>query len=73
VPGLTVVPAQPEGDVRALAELAAWCRLRYEPLTAPDEPDGIWIHANEGVRTGSAAGPRCSWTSSSVLPVALRS
>src|SRR3984885_1844246 len=44
VPGLTVVPAQPEGDARALEELAAWC-LRYAPLTAPDRPDSVWIDA----------------------------
>ena len=44
IPGLTVVPAQPEGDARALEELAAWC-LRYAPLTAPDRPDGVWIDA----------------------------
>ena len=44
VPGLTVVPARPEGDARALEELAAWC-LRYAPLTAPDRPDGVWIDA----------------------------
>jgi protein ImuB len=44
VSGLTVVPAQPEGDYRALEELAAWC-LRYAPLTAPDRPDGVWIDA----------------------------
>ena len=44
IPGLTVVPAQPEGDARALELLAAWC-LRYAPLTAPDRPDGVWIDA----------------------------
>ncbi|HET6239370.1 MAG TPA: DNA polymerase Y family protein [Acetobacteraceae bacterium] len=44
VPGLTMVPAQPEGDARALEELAAWCQ-RYAPLTAPDRPDGVWIDA----------------------------
>ena len=41
VPGLAVVPAEPEADARELAELAAWC-LRYAPLTAPDLPDAIW-------------------------------
>ena len=44
VPGLTVVPADLEGDARALDELAAWC-LRYAPLTAPDPPNGVWIDA----------------------------
>jgi protein ImuB len=44
VPGLTVIPAVPEADAQALEELAAWC-LRYAPLTAPDQPDGIWIDA----------------------------
>ena len=44
VPSLAVVPAEPEADARALEELAAWC-LRYAPLTAPDQPGGIWIDA----------------------------
>ena len=44
VPGLAVVPAEPEADARGLEELAAWC-LRYAPLTAPDQPAGIWIDA----------------------------
>lgn len=44
VPGLVVAAADPEGDARALDDLAAWC-LRYAPLTAPDRPDGIWIEA----------------------------
>ena len=44
VPGLTVLPAQPEGDARAFEELAAWC-LRYAPLTARDRPNGVWIDA----------------------------
>ena len=44
VPGLTVVPAQPEAGSREIEELAAWC-LRYAPLTAPDRPDGVWIDA----------------------------
>ena len=48
VPGLTVVPARPEDDARALEELAAWC-LRYAPLTAPDRPDGVWIDATGSV------------------------
>ena len=43
IPGLTVVPAQPEENSRALELLAAW--LRYAPLTAPDRPDGVWIDA----------------------------
>ncbi|MCS6930740.1 MAG: DNA polymerase Y family protein [Acetobacteraceae bacterium] len=44
VPGLRIVPADPEGDARALRDLAVWC-LRYSPLTAADPPDGIWIDA----------------------------
>jgi protein ImuB len=35
LPGLTVVPADPAGDARALAGLADWCG-RYTPLTAVD-------------------------------------
>ena len=42
VPDLLVADADPEGDGRALADLAAWC-LRWSPLTAPDPPDGLWI------------------------------
>jgi protein ImuB len=42
VPGLAVVPADPEGDAAALARLATWC-LRYTPLTAADPPDGVWL------------------------------
>jgi len=42
VPGLVVVDADPEGDRRALPDLAAWC-LHCSPMTAPDPPDGIWI------------------------------
>ncbi len=44
VPGLSVSTSEPEGDANALVELAAWC-LRYAPLTAPDQPNGIWIDA----------------------------
>lgn len=42
VPDLAVADADPEGDGRALADLAAWC-LHLSPLTAPDPPDGLWI------------------------------
>lgn len=42
VPDLAVADADPEGDGRALADLAAWC-LHLSPLTAPDPPNGIWI------------------------------
>ncbi len=42
VPGLVVVDADPEGDRRALSDLAAWC-LHCSPMTAPDPPDGLWI------------------------------
>ena len=44
VPDLLVADADPEGDRRALSDLAAWCR-RWSPLTAPDPPDGVWIDA----------------------------
>jgi len=44
VPGLVVADADPEGDRRALSDLAAWC-LHVSPMTAPDPPDGIWIDA----------------------------
>jgi len=42
VPDLLVVDADPEGDRRALSDLATWC-LHLSPMTAPDPPDGIWI------------------------------
>lgn len=42
VPGLTIVPANPADDARALAALAAWS-MRYTPLTAPARPDGVWL------------------------------
>ena len=42
VPGLAVADAEPAGDARALARLAAWC-LRLSPLTAADPPDGVWL------------------------------
>ncbi|NPD69319.1 DNA polymerase Y family protein (plasmid) [Lichenicola cladoniae] len=44
VPGLTVVDATPDEDAEALRRLAAWC-LRLSPMTAADEPDGVWIDA----------------------------
>ena len=44
VPDLLVADADPEGDRRALSDLAAWC-LCWSPLTAPDPPDGVWIDA----------------------------
>lgn len=42
VPGLAIRPADPSGDARALAELAAWC-LRWTPLAAAAQPDGAWL------------------------------
>jgi len=42
VPDLVVADADPEGDRRALSDLAAWC-LHLSPTTAPDPPDGLWI------------------------------
>ena len=42
VPKLTVVDATPGDDAEALGRLAAWC-LRLSPMTAPDQPDGVWI------------------------------
>jgi protein ImuB len=44
VQGLAVVPADLDGDARALDAVAAWC-LRYAPRTSADAPDGIWIDA----------------------------
>jgi len=44
VPDLAVADADPEGDGRALSDLAAWC-LHLSPLTAPDPPGGLWIDA----------------------------
>jgi len=37
-----VAEADPQGDMRALSDLAAWC-LHLSPMTAPDPPDGLWI------------------------------
>ncbi len=34
----------PDGDLRALRDLAAWC-LHLSPMTAPDPPNGVWIDA----------------------------
>ena len=42
VPGLVVADADPDGDLQALRNLAAWC-LHLSPMTAPDPPDGVWI------------------------------
>lgn len=42
VAGLEIHAADPDGDAKALRQLAAWC-LRYAPLAAPDPPDGLWI------------------------------
>jgi len=42
VPGLAVADADPDGDLQALRDLAAWC-LHLSPMTAPDPPDGVWI------------------------------
>jgi protein ImuB len=42
VPGLTVHDADPAADAAVLAQLAEWC-LRYAPLAATDQPDGLWI------------------------------
>jgi len=42
VPDLVVADADPEGDGRALSDLAAWC-LHVSPMTAPDPPDGLCI------------------------------
>lgn len=39
-PGLTVAPAEPDGDAAALRRLALWCG-RFSPWTAVDAPDGI--------------------------------
>ncbi len=42
VPDLELVPATPQADADALAELAGWCR-RYTPLARAEPPDGIWL------------------------------
>ncbi len=42
VPGLHLVPAEPEADAAALMRLGLWC-LRYAPLVALDPPDGLLI------------------------------
>jgi protein ImuB len=41
-PGLTIRPAAPEGDAKALQALALWGR-RYTPLVAADPPDGLLL------------------------------
>lgn len=41
-PELTVLDADPEGDLAALRRLALWCG-RYSPFVAPDPPDGVWL------------------------------
>jgi len=42
VPGLHLVPADPEADATALARLGLWCQ-RYAPIVALDPPDGLLI------------------------------
>jgi protein ImuB len=42
MPGLAVFPADPSGDLAALARLADWCS-RYTPLVALDGADGLWL------------------------------
>ena len=42
VPGLHLVPADPEADAAALARLGLWCQ-RYAPIVALDPPDGLLI------------------------------
>lgn len=42
VPGLHLVPADPEADAAALARLGLWCQ-RYAPIVALDPPDGLVI------------------------------
>ncbi len=42
MPGLAVFPADPAGDMTALARLADWCN-RYTPLVALDGADGLWL------------------------------
>lgn len=41
VPGLVIVPADPEADAESLAQLAVWVMQRISPLVSPDPPDGI--------------------------------
>ncbi|WP_375273707.1 DUF6504 family protein [Methylorubrum thiocyanatum] len=42
VPGLHLVPADPEAEAQALARLGLWCQ-RYAPIVALDPPDGLVI------------------------------
>lgn len=39
-PALLVIPADPDGDVQALEQLALWGQ-RYTPFIRPDPPDGL--------------------------------
>lgn len=43
VPHLRIAAADPAGDEKGLAALAAWCVRRWSPLVAADPPDGIRI------------------------------
>ena len=42
---VTAVEAAPDEDRVALHKLACWAALRYSPLVATDDPDGLWIDA----------------------------
>lgn len=50
VPGLEVIDADPEADLKGLRRLALWAGQRYAPIVAPDPPDGLWLDV-----TGCAA------------------
>lgn len=56
VPGLAAEPADPEGDAAALRDMATWA-LRWTPLAAPDDPDGLLLDVTGAahLRGGEAA------------------
>lgn len=43
VPGLAIVPADPQADADSLERLALWILQRFSPIVAIDPPDGIVI------------------------------
>jgi len=42
LPGVEVLPAEPEADAKLLNDLAGWC-FRFSPTVAVDPPDGLSI------------------------------
>lgn len=43
VPGLQVLPADPDDDATSLSRLALWVLQRFSPVVAVDPPDGLVI------------------------------